>query len=70
MIAPKPRAWWHWTLLGIVSAGLIGFVLQMRYSEPAQLSLDRLQFLIAYAVVLFICSIALGILEWMRYRVK
>ena len=70
MISPKPRTWWHWTLFGIVIAGIIGFVLQMRLSDPVQLSLQRLQFLIAYAIVLFVCSFGLGILEWMRYRMK
>jgi hypothetical protein len=68
--ASQPRAWWHWGLLIMVIAGIIGFILQMMFSDPAKLSLGRLQFLIGYAAVLFISSAALGIVEWKRFKSK
>jgi len=64
----KPRPWWHWLLLGIVVAGIIGFVVQMILADPARISLERLRFLISYAVGLFVCSLVLGLLEWRRLR--
>lgn len=66
--ASVTRPWWQWLLLVVVVGGIIGFVLQMMVSDPAQLSLERLRFLIIYAAVLFTASLALAIIEWRRYR--
>ena len=52
----------------MVVAGIVGFVVQMALADPAQLSLERLRFLIGYAAGLFVVSLVLAMLEWRRYR--
>lgn len=63
-----PRAWWHWGVVVLVLIGIIGFVVLLMFSDPAQVSLEQLRVFILYALILFALSISLGVLELLRLR--